>query len=114
MIHRKGLKTGKTAGLRKAMQLYQDSCSLLGHDANQLCYHKSVVVIVLTAATCHNMAHIHGLFLNMTEVKDIVDRLSELFVFMDSEQLIDEQDLEFCQISAFSLCSASLRAAPAA
>jgi hypothetical protein len=114
MLHREGLKVGKTSALREAMQLYQESFSLLGHDANQLCYHKSIVVIVLTAAICQNMAHIYGLFLSMDKAKDIVDRLSELVVFMDSEQLIDQEDLEFFQISAFSLRSASLRAAPAA
>jgi hypothetical protein len=116
IIHREGIRTGKAMALCKALQMYQQAYEFLGHTENELRYHPSSIVLVLTAAICTNMSQIQNdLFLSGPVDHMIVcERLSELLVFMEYDPKVHSDDLEFFQATTIFLNLTGLTPAPAA
>ena len=109
--HQEGLRTGKSAILRNALDLYEWSDSLVSLDTTE---QHGLAPIVLKGALCHNMALCYSCFFQMDQFQVVVEKLSQIVRWMDSDEQIECAVVEFFRTSLFFAEFNDFRYAPSA
>jgi hypothetical protein len=109
LYHRAAMKNGKSAAMIKALQLYGRSFALLESIRSV-----SVPVIAMKAALCHNMVHIYKTFHQPAHARSLMNIEAVLVNWMQSQNDIQQTDLDFFRMSVYFAGMDDLRFAPAA
>jgi hypothetical protein len=109
VYHRAGMKNGISAVMIQALQLYRRSFAILESTRSS-----SVPSIVMKAALCHNMVHIYKTFYQPTHARSLISTGAKILNWMQSQDDIQQTDLEFFDKSMFSTGMDDFRFAPAA
>lgn len=109
--HEEGVRTGKSANIKHALEFYKRSFALLDDDV-----HHVIAILVLMGALCHNMAHCYSSFFQKTPFHSMIKKLTQIVRWLASaaEELDEYEDFEFFHASLFFAECTNFRFAPAA